>query len=152
MKLRVSMSAKKTQTPRIQSGVVPYRLNMETGELEILMIRTKHAKNWGLPKGGKEPHLSLVASALKEADEEAGAIGKPEEFVMTSEYTKGSTGRDQHVTWYLMRVKRLKENYMEVNLRQRKWFEVDDALRKIDKGFHPILKRAVKMLNRRQIG
>ena len=151
MKINISMSAK-AKKPRIQSGVVPYRYNMETGELEVLMIRTKHAKNWGFPKGGAEPHLTLIASALKEADEEAGAIGTPGPFVMTSEYVKGSTGRAQHVTWFVMHVKRLKQSYMEVNLRERRWFEVDKALRKVDKGFKPILKKALKTIYRQPVG
>ncbi|AQT28598.1 putative NUDIX domain-containing protein [Erwinia phage vB_EamM_Yoloswag] len=135
--------------PRIQSGVVPYRYNMETGEIEILMIRTKHANNWGLPKGGWEEHLTLVASALKEADEEAGALGTPEDLIGTSEYVKGKTGRDQHVTWYLMHVRKLKTNYMEATTRDRKWVPIDKAMRKIDKGFRPILKRALKILHKR---
>lgn len=150
MNVIISLSAKDPidKKPRIQSGVVPYRVNPSTGEIEVLMIRTKHAKNWGLPKGGKEDHLTLKASALKEADEEAGAIGTPGKKVMETEYVKGSTGRRQHVTWFLMTVTRTKDNYLEAKLRQRKWFTLDKALKKIDRGFHPILKKAAKMLRK----
>ncbi|WOL24354.1 nudix hydrolase [Yersinia phage fHe-Yen9-02] len=144
MEIMISLSAKAEKAARIQSGVVPYRI--KGGEIEILMIKTKHANNWGLPKGGLEPDLSLIESALKEADEEAGAIGRPGMVIGQSEYVKGSTGRRQHVTWYLMHVTKLKQDYMEVNQRDRKWFSVDKAVSKIDKGFLPILMKGLKLL------
>lgn len=147
MEILVSMSAKADKAARIQSGVVPYRI--KGGEVEILMIKTKHANNWGLPKGGLEEHLSLVDSALKEADEEAGAVGTPEEKIGESEYVKGSTGRRQHVTWFLMRVTKLKTSYMEVNTRDRKWFPIEKAIDKIDNGFLPILTKAMKIMAKR---
>ena len=112
------------------------------------MIRTKHAKNWGLPKGGKEPDLSLEASAIKEAMEEAGLRGVPGKKVAKMEYVKGSTGRMQKVTWFLMEVREELSNYLEVHQRERRWFTAEKALKKIDRDWKPVLEAAVKQLER----
>lgn len=144
MKVFITADEGDGRKPRIQSGVVPYRF--DNGELEICLIRTKHAKNWGLPKGGKEPDLSLVESAIKEALEEAGLRGKPGFKFAKSEYVKGKTGRMQKVTWFLMEVKKEEAVYLEVNTRTRKWFTVEKALKKIDLAVRPILETAVKHL------
>ena len=84
MKLMISTSARK---PRQQSGVVPYRKKRD-GSVEILMVRSTHAGNWGLPKGGVEAGMTPLASAMKEAEEEAGAVGVAKDFVDITEYVK----------------------------------------------------------------
>lgn len=147
MKTFVTLDEGDGRKARKQSGVIPYRWN-EDGELEICMIRTKHASNWGLPKGGKEPDLSLEASAIKEAMEEAGLRGVPGKKVAKMEYVKGSTGRLQHVTWFLMEVHQELDQYLEVHQRERRWFLADKALKKIDRDWKPILKQALKKLER----
>lgn len=145
MKVYLTLDEGDGRKPRKQSGVIPYRWTDE-GELEICMIRTKHAKNWGLPKGGKEPDLSLEASALKEAMEEAGLRGVPGKKVAKMEYVKGSTGRLQKVTWFLMEVREELSNYLEVHQRERRWFTAEKALKKIDRDWKPILQAAIKKL------
>ncbi len=57
-----------------QSSVIPYRYNK--GELEVLLILSSKKKHYVIPKGIKEPGLSLRESAEKEALEEAGVKGK----------------------------------------------------------------------------
>ena len=147
MKVYLTLDEGDGRKPRKQSGVIPYRWTDE-GELEICMIRTKHAKNWGLPKGGKEPDLSLEASAIKEAMEEAGLRGVPGKKVAKMEYVKGSTGRMQKVTWFLMEVREELSNYLEVHQRERRWFTAEKALKKIDRDWKPVLEAAVKQLER----
>lgn len=145
MKVFLTLEEGDGRKPRKQSGVIPYRYNDE-GDLEICMIRTKHANNWGLPKGGKEPDLSLEASAIKEAMEEAGLRGVPGKKIAKMEYVKGSTGRLQKVTWFLMQVHEELDNYLEVAQRERRWFLAEDALKKIDRDWKPVLKQAIKKL------
>ncbi|AXG66837.1 nudix hydrolase [Dickeya phage vB_DsoM_JA29] len=145
MKVILTLDEGDGRKPRKQSGVIPYRYNDE-GDLEICMIRTKHANNWGLPKGGKEPDLSLEASAIKEAMEEAGLRGVPGKKIAKMEYVKGSTGRLQKVTWFLMQVHEELDNYLEVHQRERRWFSAEDALKKIDRDWKPVLKQAIKKL------
>jgi phosphohistidine phosphatase len=57
-----------------QSAVLPYRLL--DGKLQIMLIASRKATRWVIPKGVKEPELSLRDSADKEALEEAGIRGK----------------------------------------------------------------------------
>jgi len=57
-----------------QSAVIPYRRN--SGKPEVLIISSRKGKHWVLPKGVKEPDLSLRESAAKEAWEEAGVKGE----------------------------------------------------------------------------
>jgi len=148
MKIKVSLSAKlpSEKKPRKQSGVIPYRKNSK-GEIEILLIRTTHAGKWGLPKGGIEKGMTAVDSALKEAMEEAGVLGKPKDFVDIMRYVKGSTGRDQHVEWFIMKVQRMLTEYDEAATRERKWFKAEKATRKLDKKLRPIMEQALDIID-----
>ncbi|MCW8824299.1 MAG: NUDIX domain-containing protein, partial [Ignavibacteriaceae bacterium] len=63
----------KRRTHFDQSGVIPYR--RKNGTLEVLLVTTIRKKNWIIPKGFIEYHLSPFQSAKKEAFEEAGVRG-----------------------------------------------------------------------------
>lgn len=148
MMINVSLSAKlpHEKKPRKQSGVIPYRKKKD-GTIELLLIRTTHAGNWGLPKGGVEPGMTPLDSALKEAMEEAGVLGKPKDFVDIMRYVKGKTGREQHVEWFIMKVKTMLTEYDEALTRERKWFKADKALRKLDKKLRPIVEQALDIID-----
>ena len=53
-----------------QSAVIPFRAR--NGRLEALLVTSRSAKRWVVPKGVVEPDLSPAESAAKEAHEEAG--------------------------------------------------------------------------------
>ncbi|EBY9527565.1 NUDIX domain-containing protein [Salmonella enterica subsp. enterica serovar Infantis] len=131
---------------RKQSGVIPYR-KKKNGTIEILLVRTTNASNWGLPKGGVEKGMTALDSAMKEAMEEAGVLGKPKDFVDIMKYVKGKTGRAQTVEWYIMKVKQILTEYDEAGMRERKWFEAEKALRKVDKKFRPIMQQALDIID-----
>jgi 8-oxo-dGTP pyrophosphatase MutT (NUDIX family) len=57
-----------------QSGVVPW-LRAREG-LRILLVSSRRSGEWIVPKGVVERNLSPEASALKEAKEEAGILGR----------------------------------------------------------------------------
>ena len=139
----ISTSARK---PRQQSGVVPYRKKRD-GSVEILMVRTTHAGNWGLPKGGVEVGMTPLSSAMKEAEEEAGAVGVAKDFVDITKYVKGSTGRAQVVEWYVMRVKGLLTEYLEAGRRERRWFKIDKAIKKADKKVASVIEAAAPIID-----
>lgn len=127
---------------RNQSGVVPYRYN-KRGELQIMLI-SKTPGKWVMPKGGIEKNMTPVASALKEAGEEAGINGKVESFLGTMQYTKD--GKLQHVQWYLMKVTKEHSTWDEDYMRDRKWMDPAKALRKIDPKFASIISLALTRL------
>lgn len=136
----------KNKAARLQSGVVPYVI--VGGEMHVCLIRMKHEKGnrgWGLPKGGVEPKMTLEASAAKEADEEAGLIGEVKHNLGATEYVKGDEG-NQHVTWFCMKVTKTKDIYDEWQIRERRWFSVEDAVLLLTKDVAEIMLKAEKKL------
>jgi 8-oxo-dGTP pyrophosphatase MutT (NUDIX family) len=117
---------------RKQTGVIPFFID-DDGEIYVMLIGSRHAGNWSIPKGKKEKHLSKKDSAAIEAYEEAGIrgdiLGKLGEY----QYRKGSTGVMQNVIVYAMQVERQLKKFPEQGMRVRKWFTVDKAAKKIGK-------------------
>ena len=144
MKISVAAKAPQDKKPRKQSGVIPYR--KKSGKIEVLLIRTVTGKNWGLPKGKIESHLTKKGSAQTEAFEEAGILGKVKDFVGEYDYTKGSTGRKQKVKVYLMKVANELSSWPESKTRERKWFKIEKAKGKVGKKIRLLLEEAEEML------
>lgn len=59
---------------RVQSGVLPYRLNAAS-EVEVLLLTTRTRRRWIIPKGWPIKGLRPAKSAAREAFEEAGVRG-----------------------------------------------------------------------------
>ena len=62
--------------PVIQAAAIPYR--WQRGRLEIAIITKRQGENWIVPKGHIEPGETPRQSALREAGEEAGLVGRIE--------------------------------------------------------------------------
>lgn len=111
-----------------QSGVIPYR--RKNGKLEVLLVTSIKKRNWIVPKGFIEYHLSAFQSAKKEAFEEAGVRGSNSTRILGS-YTVKKKGSELLTKIYSMKVTRVYKDYPEKNLRKRKWFSVSDAAKKV---------------------
>jgi 8-oxo-dGTP pyrophosphatase MutT (NUDIX family) len=112
-----------------QSAVIPYR--RKNGELQILLITSIRKKRWIIPKGFIEFNLSAFESAKKEAYEEAGVIGTNETIELGSMKVK-KYGGDVLIKVYSMEVTEEHEDYAEKNLRKRKWFTSEEAIKKVE--------------------
>jgi 8-oxo-dGTP pyrophosphatase MutT (NUDIX family) len=112
-----------------QSAVIPYR--KKDGELQILLITSIRKKRWIIPKGFIEFNLSAFESAKKEAYEEAGIIGA-NETIELGNFKIDKYGGDVLIKVYSMEVVEEHEDYSEKNLRKRKWFSLDEAIKKIE--------------------
>jgi len=112
-----------------QSGVIPYR--MKDGRTEVLLVTSIRKKNWIVPKGFIEYHMSPFQSAKKEAFEEAGIKGGNTTKILGS-YKVRKNGSDLLTKIYSMKVTRIFKDYPEKNLRKRKWFSVYEAAKKVD--------------------
>lgn len=134
----VVQSAEATALERVrkQTGVIPFSL--EEDGLWVLLIRSSHGGNWGIPKGKKEKGLSKKGSAQVEAWEEAGLKGKVKKRLGEYGYTKGFTGVQQNVIVYAMRVDKVKTKFPEA-WRDRMWFRIDLARKKLGKKLQPML-------------
>ncbi|MGI0486347.1 NUDIX hydrolase [Pantanalinema rosaneae CENA516] len=111
-----------------QSGVIPYRVRSRT--VEILLVTTSSGKRWGIPKGWISLFMSPSGSAAKEAWEEAGIVGS----VITpaiGEYQIRKWGYPCQVKVFLMQVQKVADDYPEVKQRQRQWFSLDKAIKRI---------------------
>jgi 8-oxo-dGTP pyrophosphatase MutT (NUDIX family) len=112
-----------------QSGVIPYR--RKEGKLEVLLVTSIKKKNWIVPKGFIEYHMSPFQSAKKEAFEEAGVRGSNGTRILGS-YTVKKKGSELQTKIYSMLVTRVYKDYPEKNLRKRKWFSINDAVKKVN--------------------
>jgi len=118
-----------------QSSIIPYRIL--GGRLEIMVISSRKGKHWIVPKGIVEPDLSPVASAAKEAFEEAGIEGKAS-GPSIGRYTYEKWGGTCAVDVYPMEVTRVlpEEEWLE-SFRDRAWVSPEEA---VDRLKHPELR------------
>lgn len=123
-----------TETLVRQSGVIPYRFNAITGEIEILLVTTRSGNRHVFPKGNLERGLTQADSAAKEAFEEAGVRGLVEREtspIASYRYTKKRKGRKRvhHVDLYPMHVTVEHGFWPEKHKRHRIWRSMPDAFR-----------------------
>ncbi|MGB5530702.1 MAG: NUDIX hydrolase, partial [Ignavibacteriaceae bacterium] len=111
-----------------QSGVIPYR--KKNGRTEVLLVTSIRKRNWIIPKGFIEYHLSPFQSAKKEAFEEAGVRGSNGTKIL-GRYMVYKNGSELLTKVYSMKVTRVFKDYPEKNLRKRKWFSTTDAAKKV---------------------
>jgi phosphohistidine phosphatase len=124
-----------------QSAVIPVR--ERAGQIEILLITSRKKKRWVLPKGVKEPELSLVDSAAKEALEEAGIEGKIMEPAI-GRYDYEKWGGVCNVQVFVMRVEKVHPQWQEA-FRDRAWLSVEDAAQRVREDALQQLIRSVSM-------
>ena len=127
-----------------QSGVIPYR--MKNGKVEVLLVTSIKKRNWIIPKGFIEYHLSPFQSAKKEAFEEAGVRGSNSTKILGS-YMVYKNGSELLTKVYSMRVTAVYKDYPEKNLRKRKWLPVADAAKKVS---IPEVATMIRKMNRRK--
>jgi phosphohistidine phosphatase len=127
-----------------QSAVLPYRLL--DGKLQIMLIASRKATRWVIPKGVKEPELSLRDSAEKEALEEAGIRGQLDDEAI-GDYDYKKWGGVCTVTVFPMAVSEsVPEEEWEESHRERQWLEPKKAKRLIAE---PALRKLVDTLAKR---
>ncbi|MBU0559312.1 MAG: NUDIX hydrolase [Bacteroidetes bacterium] len=107
-----------------QSGVIPYKI--VDGKIKVLLITSRKGKNWIIPKGIVEKGMSAKVSAVKEAYEEAGILGK----AIGSEIGKYKYKKWEGVctvSLYLFLVEKQLKKWEE-DFRKRNWFSVNQAI------------------------
>jgi len=111
-----------------QAAVVPFRVRR--GLVEVALITTADRKRWILPKGWIDDGEAPEQSALREAQEEAGLLGRVVGGALAYyEYAKADGRRA--VAVFLMRVTTAKERWPE-DWRRRRWVPLDEAADEID--------------------
>ena len=112
----------------VQSGVIPFR--KVSGKVEILLITSRNKGKWIFPKGVVETGLGKKASAVKEALEEAGVVGK---IVGNSigEFSNDKWDGICRVVIYPMEVTKTIKHWEEESFRKREWFTVNASMKVI---------------------
>ncbi|MGG7577383.1 NUDIX hydrolase [Rhizobium sp. Nf11,1] len=92
-------------------------------ETPLVLVRSKHTGDWGIPKGTIEDGEASAQTAEREAFEEAGIIGsavtKP---VGHFEYEKESNGTQYHVTVHILSGSDFADRYSESEVLERLCF------------------------------
>ena len=124
------MSKRKIKQAR-QYAAVPIGTDAE-GCPRILLVTSRGSRRWIIPKGWPIDGLSGQRVALREAWEEAGAIGtiigdQPlGEFHYSKQLAGGTVVPCRAEAW-LMRVTKLENDWPERPERQRAWFSPEAA-------------------------
>jgi 8-oxo-dGTP pyrophosphatase MutT (NUDIX family) len=122
----------------LQAAAIPYRWN--DGRLEIAVITRRQGETWIVPKGHVEKGETPRQSALREANEEAGLLGRIGPRPLGSyRYKKG---REPHfVVVFLLRVTKELRHWSEDDFRQREWLRVERAIERVrERGLRDILR------------
>lgn len=125
-----------------QSAILPLKKINE--EYHILLVTSKNGTKWVIPKGIVEEHLSARESAEKEAFEEAGITGKTsKKSIGYYEYEKW--GGKCKVDVFPSKIQTEVDEWDEKYYRERKWFPVNKALKKLkNKQLKKLIKKYFK--------
>ena len=131
-----------------QSAVLPYR---QVGDkLEIMVIASRRGTRWVIPKGVKEPDLSLRDSASKEAFEEGGIRGRIDDEPL-GHYEYRKWGGVCKVAVFPMAVSEsIPEEEWEESHRERRWLDAKEARRLLDeRALRKLVQKLEKRLGKR---
>lgn len=116
-----------------QVGALPVRWT-DSGEPEVLLVTSRDTGRWIIPKGWPSNRLKDFEAAAREARQEAGVTGKiSSEPIGTYRYRKLEPGmtRTMDVDVFLLKVKKEKKSWSEQHQRQRAWFAIEVASRRV---------------------
>ncbi len=132
-----------------QVAALPVRTG-EDGSLEVLLVTSRETGRWVIPKGWPSKRLSDRDAAAREARQEAGVTGTMKNRpIGTYRYRKVQPEgtRLLDVTVYLLKVEREKKRWPEKDQRQRSWFKLDAAARRVRE---PSLQRLIRALSEKR--
>jgi 8-oxo-dGTP pyrophosphatase MutT (NUDIX family) len=122
--------------PQFSAGGVAFRRTKEAG-VEVALIAVGESHRWQLPKGTIERDEPTQAAALREVREEAGIETELVEPIDEIEYwyVADSRGRrvrfHKKVYFYLMRYVAGDVADHDDEVREARWFAIDDAIERL---------------------
>jgi 8-oxo-dGTP pyrophosphatase MutT (NUDIX family) len=149
--LPITLSARHKSDVRTQFAALCYRMNK--GKPEILMITSRATRRWIIPKGWPMDGKTPAYSALTEAWEEAGVIGKPIDLCLGLYSYRKSMGPKQFLSCvalvYPVKVKSLAIVFPEAGQRKRKWMRPKKAAERV---IEPELAQIIRNFDPRLLG
>ncbi|HJS09092.1 MAG TPA: NUDIX hydrolase [Pirellulales bacterium] len=122
--------------PQFSAGGVAFRTTKEVG-VEVALIAVGESHRWQLPKGTIERDEPPEAAALREVREEAGIDAQLVEPIDEIEYWYAGDSRGRRVRFhkkvyfYLMRYVAGDVADHDDEVREARWFAIDDAIERL---------------------
>ena len=101
------------------AGIVPYRLS-GAQDIEILLTKSKKTGAWQIPKGSIEAGETPVQAAVREGEEESGALGKVLDTAL-GKYTYERDHIPHIVTVFPLLWEKDAETWLDQDTRTRQW-------------------------------
>ena len=123
--------------PHKQAAVIAYRIHGE--HVEIALVKRSNGRGWTVPKGSLDRGETGGDAAVREAEEEAGLLGK-----LTGEpigrYCYSKQNERYQVDVYVMRVTIVLESWREAAHRRRRWMAVEEAIERLRPELHGLVE------------
>jgi ADP-ribose pyrophosphatase YjhB (NUDIX family) len=135
----------------LQYAALPWRRSAG-GSIEIMLITSRDTGRWVIPKGWPVAGLSPGDSAMHEAREEGGLVGRIGDHpIGRYHYDKRQPdGSAVHcaVEVFTLEVERQMRSWLEKDQRQRRWFVLPEAAEAVDE---PELRTLIRKLEQRLV-
>ena len=112
------------QARMVQACAVPLRDGPDGGE--VLLISSRYAGDWVLPKGFVEPGEAPEDAAAREAVEEAGVVGVVGDHLGSFPFQRG--GQDAVMEAFVLHVTEQLERWEEMLQRRQLWVALGKAV------------------------
>jgi 8-oxo-dGTP pyrophosphatase MutT (NUDIX family) len=122
----------------------------DDGKPRIMLVTSRETSRWVIPKGWPIKRRKDHKAAAREAFEEAGVSGEIETKPIGGyQYVKFENGSDQllSVSVFLLAVDKQKNSWPEQEQRQRAWFSIEEAARRVDEHELRALIRSIAKLD-----
>ncbi|MGH7033472.1 MAG: NUDIX hydrolase [Stellaceae bacterium] len=121
------------QRPKLQYGVIPYRLGRAKDRIEIMLITSRNTRRWIVPKGWPIARTPARDVARREALEEAGLEGamgqRPFGSFHYQKRRKDGSVVPCRVNVFAFEVERQRKEWLERSERKRRWFDAERAIK-----------------------
>ena len=121
------------KSDRQQVGALCVR-RADDGSQQVLLITSRGSGRWVIPKGWPTKRLKDHKAAAREAEQEAGVLGKVKSKPIgnyTYPKTDGASAQSLRVAVFLLSVRRERRSWPERDERRRAWFPVHKAAKEV---------------------
>ncbi|MGF7147270.1 8-oxo-dGTP pyrophosphatase MutT (NUDIX family) [Sphingomonas zeicaulis] len=136
-----------------QSAAIPYRVQAD-GQTELMLVTSRTRGHWIVPKGRVTTGSPAHQSAAREAFEEAGVIGDVTSHPIGRYHERKAGGDGERIALVVrafpLRVVEELDTWPEMDIRKRRWFPLDEAVKAIrNPGLRALLVELVERQRRR---